>query len=269
MEIYTRREISENLFEIIGPHGEAIRNHNDKKYTFLSENISRNLIGDLNSILEKYLKKELTQTSESILNNILAGLSGVELRESFCYCLLSSLMEYEEQQMDAQLDIETQIQRDRLFRLNTLENGGNLELNATKKARAFFKDKWKNFGLNNSQSFDEMEADYDEIVSEEIVIQISEIAEKMHISKKVAVEILSNFFDYFSITIPILWVNGIINDEDFISGYYALNYGTSLNDLDEEAYEEPQFLMNRLLYLKTIIWGYQWKDQTLPCFHYE
>jgi hypothetical protein len=36
-------------------------------------------------------------------------------------------------------------------------------------------------------------------------------------------------------------------------------------ELDEEAYEESRFLMNRLLYFSTILWGYLWNDETLPC----
>ena len=87
-------------------------------------------------------------------------------------------------------------------------------------------------------------------------------------SHKIAVDILYNFFDYFSISIPILWVSGKINDEDFIAAYYALQYGVAIYELDEEAYEEPRFLMNRLLFLKTILWGYQWKDQSLPSVNY-
>ena len=90
----------------------------------------------------------------------------------------------------------------------------------------------------------------------------------MDISKRVAVNILYNFFEYFSITIPILWVNGKITDEDFISSYWALEFGVDISEMDEEDYEQPRFLMNRLLYLKTILWGYDWKDQTLPCIDF-
>jgi hypothetical protein len=83
-----------------------------------------------------------------------------------------------------------------------------------------------------------------------------------------AVDIFYNFFEYFSISTPILWVSGKLNDEDFIACYWALQYGVDIEDLTEEEYEEPRFLMNRLLYLKTILWGYDWKDQSLPCLNF-
>lgn len=268
MKQYKRKEIDENVFQIIGLDGTVLKNHNDKVYPNLSENISRNLIGDLNAIADKYLEKERNAKSdEEALNVLLTRLNGDILRESFGYCLISSLMEYEEQQVDAQLDVYEQLQWDRLFRLNSDENGGILELEATEKARAFFGNNWRNFGLNACDGFNEMEENGVELVSNALIEQAEALLAEMHISQKVAVDILHIFFDTISITLPILWVIGKINDEEYIKSFYALNYGIDIDaiDEDEDAYEEPRFLMNRLLYLKTIIWGYQWKDQSLPC----
>lgn len=267
MEIYARKETKENTFEVLGSDGSTLKNHNGKPYPILSENISRNLIRDLNHICEKYYKTdENDQIKDEILfNNVLARLSGEELRESFAYCLLSTLMEYEEQQMDLELEFEDQMQWDRLFRLNVSSDTGSLELNKTQKARDFFNGKWKNFGLNYYQSIEEMHENEVEFISDEIIQDIQPLEASMDISKRVAVNILYNFFEYFSITIPILWVNGKITDEDFISSYWALVFGVDISEMDEEDYEQPRFLMNRLLYLKTILWGYDWKDQSLPC----
>jgi hypothetical protein len=269
MTPYKRKEINENLFEVIGLDGTTLKNHNEKAYPNLSENISRNLIGDLNATAEKYTEKESNaKSNEEALNILLTRVCGDMLRESFAYSLISSLMEYEEQQMDAQLEIYEQLQWDRLFRLNSAENGGILELAATEKARAFFGNNWRNFGLNYCDGFNEMEGNGVELVSDEIIEQAEVLLAELHISQKVAVDILHNFFDTISITLPILWVSGKINDEDYINSFYALNYGIDIDAMDEDAHEEPRFLMNRLLYLKTIIWGYQWKDQSLPCVNF-
>jgi hypothetical protein len=35
-------------------------------------------------------------------------------------------------------------------------------------------------------------------------------------------------------------------------------------ELEDDAFEIVRFLKNRLLYLKTIKWGYSWNDETLP-----
>jgi hypothetical protein len=256
MEIYTRIELKADSFEILSADKSVLKNHNNKPFPHLSENISRNLISDLNAIATKYYK--LPEREEEIekvtFSNFLATITGEELRQSFGYCLLSSLIEYQNENIGFELEIANQIQWDRLFRLNSSSTLGILELNATKKARDFLDCGLVNFGLNYSQSIEEMKENGVQMVSEDIVNRINNLVDVMQFSHKIAVDILYNFFDYFSISIPILWVSGKINDEDFIAAYYVLQYGVDIHEIDEEAYEEPQFLMNRLLFLKTILW---------------
>ena len=43
MEIYTRKEINENTFEVLGSDGSTLKNHNVKPFPILFENISRDL----------------------------------------------------------------------------------------------------------------------------------------------------------------------------------------------------------------------------------
>jgi hypothetical protein len=270
MRIFTRKEINDNTFEVLGSDGSTLKNHNGKPFPILSENISRNLIGDLNAICEIRYKPEegIEDSEEALYNSVLTRISEQELRESFAYCLLSSLIEYEEQEMDVELEFEDQMQWDRLFRLNVESNTGILELNKTLKARKYFDGKWKNFGLNYAQSLEEMKENEVEFVTYEIIQDIKAMVDSMDISKRLAVNILYNYFEYFSITMPILWVCGKITDEDFISSYWALQFGTDIAELNEVDYDEPRFLMNRLLYLKCILWGYDWKDQSLPCVNF-
>jgi hypothetical protein len=116
MDFYKREEIEPGLFRIKTPYGDALKNHNNTDYPLLSENISRNLIGDLNAICDFRLNGEKGTANEDLkLENVLLKLSGQELRESFSYCILSSLMVYEEKEMDAVIEIEASIQWDRLF----------------------------------------------------------------------------------------------------------------------------------------------------------
>ncbi len=266
MQIYTLKEITENSFEVIGSDGTILKNHNNKPYPYLSENISRNLIQDLNDIAKRYYKtnENNKEIENAVFNNLLVGISGEVLRESFAYCLISTMMEYAEVNIGAELEVVEHIQWDRLFRLNINPNGGELEMNATKKARDFFNGKWKNFGLNYSKSFEEMNENNIEFVSDDLTNEIQKLVDELKFSHKIAVNILYNFFEYFSISIPILWISGKINDHDFIKAYWALQYGSDIAELNEEEYEEPRFLMNRLLFLKTILWGYLWEDETLP-----
>lgn len=110
--------------------------------------------------------------------------------------------------MDLELEFEEQMQWDRLFRLNLSSDTGSLELNKTQKARDFFNEKWKNFGLNYYKSLEEMHKKEIEFVSDEIIQDVKKMVDSLTISKKVAVNVLYNFFEYFSIAIPILWVSG-------------------------------------------------------------
>ncbi len=88
--------------------------------------------------------------------------------------------------------------------MNSIPNGGELELNANQKPRDFFENNWQNCGFNYCQSFEEMEANEVKFVSEELIKTVRGLVDELAFSHKIAVDILYNFFDYFSITIPIL-----------------------------------------------------------------
>jgi len=268
MRIYTRKEIDQDLFLVLGADGEALKNHNGKPYPHLSGNISWNLIEDLNQIAKSNYQFYEASLKEANSHKLVEMDSGEELRQSFGYCLLSNLIEYQEAEMCVDYDFDMQIQWDRLFRMNILPNGGMLEQSATRKARDFFEGKWRNFGYNYCQSIKEMDEKGVEMVTEDIITEIKALLNTLQFSHKIAVDILYEFFDCFSITIPILWVNGKIRDKDFIGSYWALYYGIDINKTDEEEYEHARFLMNRLLYFKTILRGYLWKDKSLPCVDY-
>jgi hypothetical protein len=132
------------------------------------------LVGDLNNIALKYsekLENDDIEIEEEVFNTVLATISVEELRESFGYCLLSSLIDYQDSDTDVELELEVEIQIvcNRLFRVNIIPNGDGLEVKAIQKARNYFDGKWKNFRLNYCQSFEEMEENNLNFVSEELV----------------------------------------------------------------------------------------------------
>jgi hypothetical protein len=87
MQIYIRKELSENSYEVLGSDGTVLMNHKGKSFLNLSENISRNLISDLNYIATKYyqLPEGDEDIEELMYNHVLATISGEELRQSFEY----------------------------------------------------------------------------------------------------------------------------------------------------------------------------------------
>lgn len=266
-ETYVRKEKANGLYELLGSDGKTLQNHNNKPFPLLSENISKNLTGDLNDINNKNRELIFKSNNEedALMEMTLHNLSNLELKESLGYCLISSLMEYEDANASAELEYVAQIQRDRLFRFNPGPPLIQLEYKNTERIRKYFGDKWVNLPLNYSNSIEEMQENDFSFVPEDTINEISLLVEQMSMAQKVTVNILYNLYDYFSITIPILWVAGKISDEDFITASYALNNSVDIYELDEEEYEKPRFEMNRLLYLKTILYGYLWKDETLPC----
>jgi hypothetical protein len=270
MEFYTRNESGENAFEIYNPIGEQITNHNGRPYPLLSDQCSKILLADINQICKQYYKSNYTkdENDETVFNIVLASISGEELRVSFAYCLISTLMEYASNDAEMELDVEQLIQWDRLFRLNIEENGGDIELTATSNSRSYFKDKWKNYGLNYSDSIEQMAENEVEMVSDEVVKEVVKLTSTLHISQKAAVNILYHFFENFSITIPILWACEIISNKDLVASNWALQYGVDIESFDEEQMKEPLYLIERLQALKLILEYYQMKDQSLPCVNY-
>jgi hypothetical protein len=266
-ETYVRKEKANGLYELLGADGENLKNHNNKPFPLLSENISRNLTGDLNAINDynRNLIFKNNNEEDAVMEMTLHNMSNSELKESLGYCLISSLMEYEDANASAELEYIDEIQQERLFRFNPGPPLLQLEYKNTENIRAHFGDKWVNLPLNYSNSIEEMQENDSSFVTEDTINEISLLVEQMSMAQKVTVNILYNLYDFFSITIPILWVAGKIGDEEFIAASYALNNSVDIYELDEEEYEKPRFEMNRLLYLKTILYGYLWKDETLPC----
>lgn len=265
--VYKREEITPGIYKVLGADGTVLKNHNNKPYPHLSENISRNLIGDLNEINVKNRKQILQNTSkeEAAMEIMLHNSSSIELNESLFYCIISTLIEFDEPNLDVQIELEHQIQWDRLFRLTPGPPHLLTELKNTEKAREFFGKEYVDLPLNYCQSIDEMEVNGIDLVPEEIVDKVADLIKDMSLAERIMVDILYNLYEYFSITIPILWVAGKIGDEDFIAAYYALNRQVDIYEMDEDEYEEPRFEMNRLLYLKILKYGYRNKDETLPC----
>ena len=270
IKAYQRKEITNGLYQILGANGKPLTNHNHKPYPLLSEKISKNFIEDLNAINDKNRDIIFKNNSEeeALTDMALHNSSNSELNDSLCYCLISTLMEYEAADMAVELEFEQQIQWDRLFRLTPEPPLVQVELKNTLKAREFFGDDYKNLPLNYCSSIEEMEENKIELVSDDIINKVSELVQKMTMAEIVMVNILYTLYHFCSITLPILWVAEKIGDEDFIAAQYALNHGIDIYEVDKEKNKVPRFEMNRLLYLKTIKFGYLRKDQTLPCVNF-
>jgi hypothetical protein len=193
-ETYQRNETTTGLFEVFGADGKALNNHNNKPFPLLSDNISRNLIGDLNAINDKNRDIIFNNNNEedAVMEMTLHNMSNLELNESLGYCLISTLMEYEAANVSFEFEYEEKLQWDRLFRFNPGPPLIQLEYKNTEQIRVYFGDKWVNLPLNYSGSLEDMEENKCDFVPEETINEISILVEEMSLAQKVAIDILYN-----------------------------------------------------------------------------
>ena len=78
MKIYTYKKLADNLYEVLEADGKVLKNHNEKPYPNLSENISRNLTEDLNEIASNYYKvpNSEEEAEVALFNNVLSRVTG-------------------------------------------------------------------------------------------------------------------------------------------------------------------------------------------------
>jgi hypothetical protein len=257
-ELYYNSQILPNGLSIITvPTGVAIKNHLGVPLLPLSENISLLLCQDLNEIHEKNQKLiEIIGKKQKQKAISLAELYDKELNESLVYCMLSSLIKSDEKKYD--LDIQAVIQWDRVFRLNPGPVNLQLELSSVVKVLNFFDSNYVNLELNYASSLEEMKLDGIEFVPKTIVKLLTELTNAMSSVERFAVQLLYNYFNEFSITLPILWVAGRItnkylNEQDLVYAYWVFENGIDPKTLNKVKYESPLFIMERLRSLKKIL----------------
>lgn len=261
---YTLKNISETLFVIIGPNGNVITNHLDEEFPPLSNNIAQTLCDDLNDINEAnrgFLNANVKDEDKDLIlfeNEIM----GNELRESFVYCVISTMMEANGNSFD--LDIRTCVQWDRVFRLSPGPPDLQLEIAVLADVKKYFNEDWVNLQLNYSQSIDEMLHDGIDFVPDQIINKLYSIIAVMSPVERFIIDLLYNYIDKISITLPILWVAGKLDEDGLVDAYWVFQHGIHPNELDKEGNSRVRFLKNRLLYLKIIKWGYMWNDESLP-----
>ena len=226
---------------MLGLDGTVLKNHNDKPYPLLSGRISQILIDDLNDIGKK------------------------QLNISLAYSLISTMMEYKELEIrEYDLRIDLLIQWDRLFRFNPGPPLVLLEYKYTEKAREYLGEKWTNNSLNYCSSLEEMEESGCGFVPDETVQIIQNIFNSMNFAEQFTVDLLYQFENKVSITLPVLWVIQVITNEELIGGDWALNDGVDVYELDEVEKEHMKYYKQRLSFLRAILEGYKDKDKSLP-----
>src|SRR5690606_30174527 len=71
------------------------------------------------------------------------------------------------------------------------------------------------------------------------------LLQNMEPYQRCTVQILHNFFDFFSLSMAVLWVQGAIREQHLVGSYWIAEHGENPEKMDGSGdYEAPRFLMN-------------------------
>jgi hypothetical protein len=249
---YTRRITEDGLFQIYDPLGNVLKTHLENDIPALSENCSRNLLEDLKQVNEKNRKLIATEKDpdEYLMKSLLTEGLGNELRESFYYCVLSTLTEAG----NYEFPIDTfELKHD--YFLDNIEDLESFPFGINEILIPFLKEeKKKIFGALEKFI-------HKDLLEEFVLAQIQEM--KTH--ERCTLLILHNYFENFSLSIIVLWIKGAIREQHVVGAFWKAKYDIILpNIVETSQYEDARFLMNRMLYLKMLLFSYGWQDATLP-----
>lgn len=194
----------------------VIETHRGNLYPALSRDVAELICDDLNLL-------SVEQTSFDKYNL------------SLVYCVLSTLIEAKGN-IDFAEELSFTIQWDRVFRLDPGPPHNLLELKSIEKIISFLESKWVDLPLNYSISLEEMKERNTPEVPENIINEFSQLTNQFNQVEIFAVDLLFNLFKRVSISSSILWVAGLLNNEDIqkIDLYiYHLKSSSRITELEK------------------------------------
>jgi len=221
--IYTKPHEEGNLFFVCNSlvENDIINSHLGKQLPGYSEEVAQLLVEDLNTSKKEDLKDEKYNTS-------------------LVYCVLSTIIEAGRDQV-FEIDLPFTIQWDRAYRLTPGPPLRLQELNAITGIINFLGDNWVDLPLNYSSSLEEMKNSDVPEVPKAIMEILDQKLKSLNNVEMFAVDLLFNLFQRVSITSAILWVAGILENEDLLLISYVL-YGSIDNIEDINIENDAQFL---------------------------
>lgn len=148
------------------------------------------------------------------------------------------------------LELEHVIQWDFLYRMSPGPIEKMEQIQATAPAIQWLGKDWVDLPGNYVSTLEEMEADEIPFVPQIILDRLYAEIAGMTLPEQVAVWYLYEFFQRFSITIPILWVKGIVSSVCLEDSYYVLASDFSLKEIRSIRKQEGDFVQKRLGYLR-------------------
>jgi hypothetical protein len=233
----------------------TICTHCDSNYPPLSQHTALLLCDDINEVHTKNADEiSSDEIHESLLKSMCDLYLGDELRESLGYCLLSTFIERKSSENTElyTLQIEPVIHWDRLFRLSPQPEHQIYEAAIVTQIKSSIYSSWADLPHNYCSSAEEMEHEGIDFINQEIIKELTEITSDFDQLDIFCVDLLFQFTEQFSITLPILWVAGKISNEDFVNIFSVFVHNEPAIAMLPEQRAYRKHLAERLKYLMAI-----------------
>lgn len=230
-------------------------NHSGMIYPPMSKRLANVLVNDINEILllDVYLdegnpKKGFTY-SEVNKHFKFREIRNKQELMSFAVCVHNTLIALKDDP-NFRLELAPVIQWDFLYRMSPGPTEKMEQMQATAPAIQWLGKDWVDLPGNYAGTTEEMEADEIPFVTQVIIDRLYAEIATMTLPEKVAVWYLYEFFQRFSITIPILWVKGLVSSACLEDSYYVLASDFSLKEIRTIRKQEDDFVQKRLGHLR-------------------
>ncbi len=148
------------------------------------------------------------------------------------------------------LELEYVIHWDMLYRMSPGPIEKMEQIQASAPAINWLGKHWVDLPANYVSTIEDMEAEEIPFVPRVILDLLKDEIASMSLPEQVAVWYLYELFQRFSITLPILWVNGLISSACLEDSYYVSTSDFSLKEIRRIRKEEGGFVQKRLSYLR-------------------
>lgn len=241
-------------------------NHCGWFYPPMSKRLANILVNDINEILllDVYLdegnpKKGFTYSEVNKHIKFREIRTKQELM-SFAVCVHNTLIALKDDP-NFRLELDPVIQWDFLYRMSPGPVEKMEQMQATAPAIQWLGKDWVDLPGNYASTIEEMEVDEIPFVSQVIIDRLYAEVATMTLPEQVAVWYLHEFFQRFSITIPILWVKGILSSTCLEECYYVLASDFSLKEIRTIRKKEGDFVQKRLGYLRQYLKANQTQEK--------
>lgn len=213
------------------------------------------LIKDDETIVVTHLGNELLIQNENIASIALDDFNAVgyfDLRNSFVYCVLSTLQESEAVSHKFENSCEPFIHWDGCFRLDPNPRISIFQNESLLYLHSFLNNDWVNLPLNYSTDIEEMVRNETPFVPDNIIDKMNSLIQSFNQSELVSIDILNQQFEGKNYCMSALWMANLVSNEALIKsglhlGYIKENaYSNEFNEFENQIINEDSIRLNGL-----------------------